>query len=122
MSRTEIRTAAGRLTIDRDEIQFDDGLNVWYRAGRISYSLDGEPISKERANEIMDTVTREPVRKIAAWIPISADLMAEAEEVREYLDKVRSGEIVPSPPSARFSTLKGRPAGPVRRPPSLHAP
>lgn len=122
MSRTEIRTAAGRLTIDRDEIQFDDGLNVWYRAGRISYSLDGEPISKERANEIMDTVTREPVRKIAAWIPISADLMAEAEEVREYLDKVRSGEIVPSPPPPRFSTLTGRPAGPVRRPPSLHAP
>jgi hypothetical protein len=56
-----------------------------------------------------------PVKKIAAWIPFSADLIRELDEDREYMRAAFAGEITPSPVPARFSSLTGRPAGPLRR-------
>lgn len=55
------------------------------------------------------------VFKIAAYVPMSADLFDDAREAAEYIRKVRSGEIVPAPPPPRFSTLTGRPVGRFRR-------
>lgn len=55
------------------------------------------------------------IYKIAAWIPISADLYNEATEHAEYMRAVRNGEIAPPQPPRPFSSLRGRPAGPFRR-------